>query len=227
MKYLLTFILIIVFYASNAQCKTFKLNSQGDTLNCIDKNDKKQGKWVIKVEQLRGEKGYEEEGEFLDDAKEGIWRRYTEIGDFIALENYKWGNKNGVQQYFTIYGLEHEECWRAINPNNPFDTVWVPDVNNPDKYEMKIVKVATTCVKNGNFRYYDPTNGTLLRTESYLFDKLQEAKAGNQSGNKASNDVKELPSENASKPKEVIQFEKKIANAKKKIKIRTGDVKIK
>jgi hypothetical protein len=46
--------MIIVFAVNvNAQCKTFKLTSSGDTLNCIDQNDQKRGKWVLHVDALR------------------------------------------------------------------------------------------------------------------------------------------------------------------------------
>ena len=50
--------------SGQAQYKSYQLNAEGDTLNAIDKNDKKQGKWVIHVESIRGEPGYEEEGIF-------------------------------------------------------------------------------------------------------------------------------------------------------------------
>ena len=216
-------ILSILFISSNcmAQCVTFRLNAHGDTLNCTDVNGKKQGKWVIHVDNLRGEPGYEDEGEFENDKRTGPWRRYNLTGDLIALENYRWGNKDGVSDYFNIYGLEHEEFWHATNPLYPYDTVYVPNVNDPDKYEMKIVKVEATTVKHGNWRYYDAETGKLVKTESYLFDKLQEAKADpSASGVQTNAQANAMPA----KPKEVQQFEKKIAK-KRKIVIRDGTVK--
>ncbi len=215
--------LSILFISSNciAQCATFRLNAQGDTLNCTDTSGKKQGKWVIHVDNLRGEPGFEDEGEFENDKRTGPWRRYNLTGDLIALENYQWGYKDGVSDYFNIYGLEHEEFWHATNPMYPYDTVYVPNVNDPDKYEMKIVKVEATTVKHGNWRYYDAETSKLVKTESYLFDKLQEIKADPSASGIQTN---AQASAVAGKPKEVQKFEKKIAK-KRKIVIRDGTVK--
>jgi len=218
MRFWLILFLCIGFTQVNAQCRTFRLNDKRDTLNCTDYNDKKQGKWVVHIDEIRGEPGYEEEGEFKDDKKEGLWRRYNLMGDFIAVESFKWGYKNGVSQYFNINGLEHEESWRAINPIYPYDTVFVPSVIDPDKYEMKVVKVDATAVKEGNWRYYDPVSGTLLRTETYFLDKLQDRKVD------ASADGKKNNAPQASKPKEVLKFERQISR-KRKFTIRDGAVK--
>jgi len=217
----ITCLLILFFYSKGiAQCATFRLNAKGDTLDCTDVNGKKQGKWVVKVEELRGEPGYEEEGEFKDDKKEGLWRRYNLMGDFIALESYRWGFKDGESDYFNIYGLEHTEFWHATNPIYPYDTVYVPNVNDPDKYEMKVVKVSASTVKHGNWRYYDAETGRLVKTESYLFDKLQETKATGAGGPAGGNNPSAAT---GGKPKEVVQFEKKVMK-KKKIVIRDGAV---
>lgn len=202
------------------QCKTFRISSKGDTLNCVDKNDKKQGKWVIHVDEIRGESGYEEEGEFKDDKKEGTWKRFNLIGDLLALENYKWGMKDGVSQYFTINGLEHDETWRAVNPASPFDTVVVNDVTSPDKYEMKVIKLDPVAMRHGNFRYYNPETGIIIRTEYYLFDKLQTVQA-----TKPKKNTEEEAEAKNPKPKEVQEFEKKIAK-KRRVYIRTGEVKL-
>jgi hypothetical protein len=220
MRWIICLLILFLSTKGIAQCATFRLNAQKDTLDCTDVNGKKQGKWVVKVEEIRGEPGYEEEGEFKDDKKEGPWRKYNLIGDFIALENYRWGFKDGESQYFNIYGLEHTEFWHATNPIYPYDTVYVPNVNNPDLYEMKVVKVSASTVKHGTWKYYDPETGRLIKTESYLFDKLQDTQVtggGNpQGGNNPS-------AATGGKPKEVTQFEKKIMK-KKKVVIRDGAV---
>jgi hypothetical protein len=116
--------------------------------------------------------------------------------------------------------LEHEEFWHATNPIYPYDTVFVPNVNDPDKYEMRVVKVEATTVKHGNWRYYDAESGKLVKTESYLFDKLQEVKA---TANPTYKEQTKGAASSSGKPKEVMQFEKKLAN-KKKIIIRDGAV---
>src|SRR5437868_13585638 len=79
------------------QYKEYKIGIKKDTLNAIDHNNLKQGKWVISVPELRGEAGYEEEGIFKDGKKEGVWRKYSLSGDILAIENYRQGGKDGVQ----------------------------------------------------------------------------------------------------------------------------------
>ena len=118
--------LLLLFASANgfAQCKTYILGENRDTLNCVDKKDEKQGKWMIHHDDLRGEPGYEEEGEFKDNRKEGSWRLYSLEGDLIGIENYKWGNKDGLNQYFAKTGeLLREERWKALNPDKLYDTL--------------------------------------------------------------------------------------------------------
>ncbi len=213
--------LFCFFYTSQLlaqKCKTFRIGVQGDTLDCMDQKGRKQGKWVIKTPAAHGEPGFDDEGEYKDDLKEGLWRRYSAMGDFIAVENYRWGMKDGISQYFNIYGLEHDESWRAINPLQPFDTVVVNDVNNPDKFEMKVVKVDPTAQRHGNWHYYEAQSGSLIRTEYYLFDKLQDA------AKIKKKKLAEDPNQGMSKPKEVIEFERKIAG-KRRVRIRDGSTK--
>ncbi len=92
MRYLLI-LLCFISVEAYAQCKTSIIGVNGDKLNCVDRNGKKQGRWVVKVESLRGERGYEEEGEYKNGKKEGIWRKYSLEGDIIAMENYRFGEK--------------------------------------------------------------------------------------------------------------------------------------
>jgi hypothetical protein len=94
LKYSALILALAVAHLSFAQCKTYIIGVKGDTLNCTDNAGLKQGKWVVKTPPLRGEPGFEEEGEFKNNKKEGYWRRYSEQGDILAIENYKW--------YFTI-----------------------------------------------------------------------------------------------------------------------------
>lgn len=159
---------------AHSQCKTFRIGSTGDTLNCTDKSDQKQGKWIITVGKLRGEPGYEEEGIFLNNRKEGLWRRFNLMGDLLAQEHFKWGNKNGRCMYFTFAGLEHEESWRAVNPDKAFDTLDVQDLINPNKYDRIIVKSDGSSIKHGTWKYYIPETSTLLNMEEYMMGQLKE-----------------------------------------------------
>lgn len=229
MKYILILVLLISSGAY-AQCKEYIIGMKGDTLNCVDVKGLKQGRWVIHVDNLRGERGYEEEGEFKNGLRTGVWRRFSLEGDLIAIENYRWGQKDGRNVYFNNMGEPlREESWRAIDPQNPYDTVNVYDVNDPTKVVgKKVVKMETLSVRHGTWKYYDPFRGTIESTEQWYMDK--PARKGGEddellpidvSDNDATAAKEEAPKKSVTKPREVLEFEKKNAG-KKKIKVRTG-----
>ena len=59
------FILISLLFISAqsfGQWKDYIISVRGDTLNRVDMKGKKQGPWVIHMEALRGEPGYDEQG---------------------------------------------------------------------------------------------------------------------------------------------------------------------
>ena len=197
-----------------SQWKEFIIGAKGDTLNCVDKNDKKQGRWVNHYDEVRGEPGYEEEGEFKNGRKEGIWRLYSLTGDLTGMEIYKWGNKDGVCQYFAPSGaLVREESWRALNPDKQYDTIQVEDVDHLDKYKTVIVKNEGAAIKDGTWKFYDPSTGMVARTQVYTVGKLEPSKSTDQTT------ASSAPKANT-KPKEVLDFEKK--TGKKKVKVQDG-----
>src|SRR5215217_170339 len=166
------YLLIAAFFiftglAGQAQWKNYIIGAKGDTLNRVDMKGLKQGPWSIHVAALRGEEGYEEEGYFKDDKREGVWRRFSLEGDLIAFENYAYGMKSGKCVYFTNAGEPlREESWRAIDPKSPYDTIDVRDVNDPSKIVRKeIVKVEPISYKNGTWRYYNTLTGAIETTE--------------------------------------------------------------
>lgn len=63
--------------SAQAKYKSFLISAKGDTINRVDQKGFKQGKWVKHTDDLRGEPGFEEEGVYKNDMKEGVWRRYT------------------------------------------------------------------------------------------------------------------------------------------------------
>src|SRR6478735_697190 len=98
---LIILLFLIISMSATAQWKDYKISVKGDTLNRVDMKGLKQGPWVIHVDDLRGERGYEEEGYFENDMKEGAWRRFSLQGIKIGEENYRWGKLHGKQKYFT------------------------------------------------------------------------------------------------------------------------------
>ena len=153
--------------------KSYIIGVKGDTLNRVDMKGLKQGPWVIHVNELRGERGYEEEGFFVNDKKDGTWRRFSLEGDLTAVENYRWGGKDGKSVYLTTQGSPiREESWKAVNPDNPYDTVNVYDPNNPDKIIAKqVIKLEGYSLKHGAWKHYDQFSGRLEKTDYWYFDK--------------------------------------------------------
>lgn len=197
-----------------SQYREYKISAKNDTINAIDYKNLRQGKWVISVLELRGEPGYEEEGIYKDGKKEGRWRRYNLTSDLIAIENYRNGGKDGLQQYFSKLGdLLREENWRAYNPDSPYDTIAVYGTGSNEIISYKIVKAEQYSVRQGEWRFYDPTSGRLTKTEVYDRDHLET-----KPDTTVIADDKPKPKV---KPQEVIDFEKK-NSGKKKVKLREG-----
>ena len=212
-KIALIFIPLLICYGADAQYKTYTLSVNGDTLNAVDNKGLKQGKWVIHVDELRGEPGYEEEGIFVDGKREGPWRRYNLNSDLLAIENYRFGGKDGLSQYYTPLGdLVREENWRAYNPDTPYDTIAVYGTGSNEILSYKIVKAEQYSVKNGNWTYYDPTTGRIQKLEKYDRGHLLE---------EPKTEVVTDQPKKIAKPAEVLEYEKK-NSGKKKVKVRDG-----
>jgi len=214
--------LLLLFFASGLDAqnwKSYDISVKGDTINAVDKAGLKQGRWVIHTDPLRGEPGYEEEGEFVDDVREGAWRKYNLTGDLLAINNYKWGFKDGKQQYFSMLGdLLRDEGWIAMNPKNPYDTIEVPDLNNPMVMTTKIIKHEVSELRHGTWKIYDPSSGAILKTESWFYGEKDKSALGSSGGTSAQPVTSDKGS---AKPKAVEEWEKKNAG-KKKVVIRDG-----
>jgi len=220
MRLILFFCLFFSVAAAQAQLKDYTIGVKGDTLNGVDKNGKKQGKWLVRHDEVRGEPGFEEEGVYYDDRKEGVWRKFTLMGDLFATENYRWGFKDGASQYFNINGdVLREESWRAFNPDKVYDTIDVEDVMKADHYTKVIIKNEGSSLKHGTWKYYDHETGFITKTEFWRLGKLEDS--DNKAGSIAKKPASDSSAAVKAKPKEVLDFEKKNAG-KKKIKVRDG-----
>ena len=228
MRYIL-FIILLISINSYSQCKTFMIGVKGDTLNCVDMKGMKQGRWVNELPPLRGEKGYEEQGVYINDKKEGQWQQFTLDGDLLAIENYRWGNKNGRSMYYNPFGQPvREESWKAVNPDNPYDTVDIYGLNDPTKVVRRdVIKLTGHTLRHGTWKFFDPDLGTVLKTEQYRLDKLIVAgedelapiDISTGSTTKAKTDT--TGKKASAKPQAVLDYEKKNAG-KKKVKTRDG-----
>lgn len=209
----------------NAQCKTYSISDKGDTLNCTDVKNKKQGKWIERTNPLRGNPGFEEEGEYINNRREGLWRKYNLQGDVLSMENYKWGLLNGTCQYFTVDGMERQESWKALDPDKEYDTVEVPDLYQDGIYKTVIVKNEGYSLKHGKWTYYDPRTGFILKTESYIRDSSENPLSVFGVKNKKPISDSALVSLKKKalevKTKEILEWEKK-NKGKKKVTVRDG-----
>lgn len=220
MRFLLLPLLIFSVNSIFSQCKSYKLSSNGDTLNCVDFNDLKQGRWIVTTPKLRGEPGFEAEGVFRNNRKEGLWRTFNLMGDLIAQENFKWGNKNGRCLYFTLAGLEREESWRAVNPDKAYDTLDVVDPGNPNQYERIVVKNDGNSIKHGVWKTYSPNTGALIETEEYIMGKLKaDVEAEKLVNSLVTKKLADTAKKPATKmlPKEVMDFNKKQSKKNKPV----------
>ena len=211
-KIILLFVILCQLFPDNgfAQYKTYKLNEKGDTINGINKQDQRQGKWVEHTDEIRGNPGFEEEGVYKKGVKDGYWRRYNLQGDLIAVEHFILGGKDGLQQYFTFLGdLEREENWKGYNPDAPYDTIAVYGTGSGEIVDYKLVKAEPYSVKDGEWRYYEPGSGRVIRTEQWSRNNLVVPNAVKKEV--ADDKPKKAPEKTA----EMLQWEQKNKGKKK------------
>ena len=207
--------LFFFLLSGKAQYKSYLLSANGDTLNVIDKNGKKQGRWVTTVGEIRGEPGYEEEGLYKDNEKTGPWRKYSNTGDILAIENFRLGGKDGRQEYFNFLGiLQRQEEWKGYNPDFLFDTIAIYGNENNEILSYKIEKAQPYSVKNGEWKYFDG-EGRILKTENYDRGRLVVVPDKNTA-------LKETPKletpekeKEKVKTKEILDYEKKYGKKKR------------
>ena len=138
------------------------------------------------------------------------------MGDLVAVENYKWGNKDGTSLYFNGLGeLLREESWKALNPDKLYDTVVIEEIDNPDHYKKVILKNEGAGIRHGHWTYYDPVTKFITKEEDYFLGTLEGKKKD------AAVATSATPEKKVAKPKEVLDFEKQNAG-KKKIKVKDG-----
>ena len=197
--------------------ENYELTEKGDTINRVDSKGLRQGMWLVKTGPLRGEPGYEEEGEFKNGIKEGVWRRFSLQGDMIAVEQFKRGFRDGRQMYFSPLGEPlREETWKSVDPDNPYDTIDVPDLNNPMVSHSKVIKLEGTEVKHGPWKYFDPLTGRIIKTENWISGQKQNPQSSAPVQGTGDAAEKKVP-----KPAAVQEWEKKNAG-KKKVAVRDG-----
>src|SRR5690606_30255554 len=107
--------------------------------------------------------------------KIGPWYRFDGDARVTAIENFRRGVRDGEAKYFENGALVTSGSFRGLNPDQKFDTIWVPD---PIK-DIEIKRVIPTergSVRHGTWRYYDPRSGRLVREVEYVLDEVVDKK---------------------------------------------------
>lgn len=227
-KFIYTKVFLLVALVFNhemvdAQCKTYLIGTKGDTLNCTDSKGLKQGVWIEKTPELRGNAGFDEEGMYKDGRKEGTWRRFSLQGDVEYVQQYRWGLLSGKSVFYNLMGIEREENWYAINPDKQYDTIDVPDLYDMNKTNSVVVKNEGRSIKHGAWKFFDPQTGRVQRTENYFKDSLVDGLAAFGVTNKFARPARDTTKSKSDikKPSALLEWEKKNAG-KKKVKYQDG-----
>lgn len=141
--------------------------------NAVDAKKRKQGPWVEQVGSVRGEPGYSWEGKYVNDRKEGIWKKYNINGDVMAEETFKNGSLDGPCKYYYPNGkISAAGSMIAVEIEGQVDTIAVVDpVSGEEKLEEVVRK--GNSVKQGEWRVYDE-DGNMMR-ETYERGELSNS----------------------------------------------------
>lgn len=144
-----------------------------DTINQVDQQNRKQGFWYYKNHKSLDDMfPYSEYGYYKDDRKTGPWVKLDTYGRLKSIESYFKGILNGKVQYFDKGQLNVEGNFRALDPDKEKDTIIVLDPSSEMEEETIIMPSDIGSVKHGEWKYYDPRTGALLKIEEYQVDKL-------------------------------------------------------
>jgi len=123
--------------------------------NKVDDQQRKQGEWQEEMPEVRGEPGYSWEGTYVDNLKEGIWKKYALSGNIIAEETYKRGQLNGYSRYFYPNGkLSAEGAFVALDINGEVDNFRIIDpISGEERFEE--VKRSGSSERHGLWKVYD------------------------------------------------------------------------
>lgn len=105
--------LLFAFFSSgDLRAQTFEIEN-GDTINRTDASNLKQGYWKVynKIKKLPGYEDDQlvEEGSYVDNKKEGVWKTYYNNGKLKSEITYKNNIANGFARFYYKNGNVSEE----------------------------------------------------------------------------------------------------------------------
>lgn len=143
----------------------------GDSINRTDQMGRKQGPWLTVQKAIRGEEGYSEYGEYVQDKKVGKWYRFSLTGVPVSVENYKSGKLDGEANYFEDGQLICTGHYYALHDANTIDTFLVEDPETGHIHPVYI-KSNVGSVRHGLWTYYEPETQQPYRKVEYQADKV-------------------------------------------------------
>src|SRR5690242_8903051 len=170
MRPVLLFIFLLLTAVSPLKAQRYTSTGNRDTINYTDKQGLRQGLWQITVPGLRGERGYIEEGRYVNNKKEGIWKKYSISGDPIAIETYKDSVLDGRAMYFYENGgIKTDGSYRAVVKENSARAINVINPLTGKDTTVTVYEYAHS-VKKGTWKFYTP-DGNLETTVIYDNDQ--------------------------------------------------------
>lgn len=142
-----------------------------EKLNQYDSKGMKDGLWLNRMPEKKGEGAYNEFGNYHRGEKTGLWYKMNINGDLMAIENYKRDYYDGQVKYFTNGQLTVVGTYRALNPDVVVDTIIVEEPVTGAQ-ELVAVKADRGTVRHGTWRFYDERTGRLEKVEEYQVDNL-------------------------------------------------------
>ena len=198
-QYVFIAILLLTF-SNQVISQTFDIY-EGDTINRVDKKGRKQGQWVNFVQQevdsanVKIIKSYKyQEGEMLNDLKEGVWKVYYPSGNPKSVTKYKKGAVYG--SYYTFYenGNRKLEATMGINGNVGLMSQYYENGKTKSKFmydthgeqediqktfhengELKSYGYMRKGKKNGAWATFDE-NGKIIKSVYYIDGKEDKKK---------------------------------------------------
>lgn len=142
-----------------------------EKLNQYDSKGMKDGLWLNRTAERKGEVAFNEFGNYHKGEKTGLWYKMAADGDLMAIENYKRDHYDGQVKYFTNGQLTVVGMYRALNPDVVVDTIIVEE---PVTGMQQLVAVSADrgTVRHGTWRFYDERTGRLEKVEEYQVDSM-------------------------------------------------------
>jgi hypothetical protein len=124
-------------------------------MNQTDAQHRKQGPWSEEVPEIRGEDGYTWEGNYVNDVKEGVWKKYAQAGAIIAEETYKHGVLSGHCRYFYPNGqVSAEGNFIAIDLDGQSENYRVIDPVTGEEHFEEVPRNPKS-LRDGVWKVYD------------------------------------------------------------------------